>query len=330
MALAASLSTRSGEAAGSDGARLRMRRTAGALHRAVSLLLAFALAGLPWCAQAWGPVGHRAVGAIADALLDPQAKAAVAELLRSDRDREGRPSGRKSLASIADWADQIRGGPQDRPRWHFDNRPLCGGDRDMQSWSWCPQGACATAEIGRMLAILRDRSRPPAERETALKWIVHLAADIHQPLHEVDYAAGGNRIRVRLRGRHFRSARRDRHGKHDRLSLHAFWDSRVVALALHPEGNWIPRASLQRLIRSARAEDPRRVAEPPSEWGPESFALARTVALDLPGISCDAPPPRRTVTLSRAYVLRSEQVAEAQLALAGARLAYQLNGALAR
>lgn len=317
MALAASLSTRSGKAAGSDGA--------GALHRAVSLLLAFALAGLPWCAQAWGPVGHRAVGAIADALLDPQAKAAVAELLRSDRDREGRPSGRKSLASIADWADQIRGGPQDRPRWHFDNRPLCGGGRDTQSW--CPQGACATAEIGRMLAILRDRSRPPAERETALKWIVHLAADIHQPLHEVDYAAGGNRIRVRLRGRHFRSAR---HGKHDRLSLHAFWDSRVVALALHPEGTWIPRASLQRLIRSARAEDPQQVEEPPSAWGPESFALARTVALDLPGISCDAPPPRRTVTLSRAYVLRSEQVAAAQLALAGARLAYQLNGALGR
>ena len=317
MALAASLNPRGGEAAGNDGAPSRVRRT-------VSLLLAFALAGIPWCAQAWGPVGHRAVGAVADALLAPQARTAVAELLRSDRDREGRPSGRKSLASIADWADQIRGGPQDHPRWHFDNRPLCGGGRDMQSW--CPQGACATAEIGRMRAILRDPSRPPAEREQALKWIVHLAADIHQPLHEVDYAAGGNRIRVRLRGQRFRGGH---HGKHDRLSLHGFWDSRVVALALRPEGNWIPRTSLQRLIRSARAEDPRRVEEPPSAWGPESFELARTVALDLPGISCDAPPPRRTITLSRAYVMRAERVAEAQLALAGARLAYLLNGALA-
>ncbi len=317
MALAASLSA--------DGAGARMPRAARTLSRARSLALALALAGVPWCAQAWGPVGHRAVGAIADALLDVQAKAAVAELLRSDRDREGRPSGRKSLAAVADWADRIRGGPQDRPRWHFDNRPLCGGDRDMRSW--CPQDACATAEIGRMLAVLRDRNRPQSEREEALKWIVHLAADIHQPLHEVDYAAGGNRIRVRLRGRRFRGAHRR---KHDKLSLHAFWDSRVVALALHPEGDWIPRASLQRLIRLARAEAPQRVEEPPSAWGPESFALARTVALDLPGISCDGPPPRRTITLSRSYVMRSESVAQAQLALAGARLAYLLNIALGR
>ncbi len=292
---------------------------------AAPLVLALALAGTPWCAQAWGPVGHRAVGAIADALLDPQAKAAVVDLLGNDRNREGRPSGRKSLASIADWADRIRGSPQDHPRWHFDNRPRCGGDRAMQSW--CPQGACATAEIIRMRAILRDRSRPPAEREEALKWIVHLVADVHQPLHEVDYAAGGNQIRVRLRGRHFRVARP---GKHKKLSLHAFWDSRVVALALHPEGNWIPRATLQQLIRSARTENRQRVEEPPSAWGAESFELARTVALDLPGISCDRPPPRRTITLPHAYVMRAERVAEEQLALAGARLAALLNTALGR
>ncbi len=323
MALAASLTTRSDGAACNGSARSHMRRAARTLRRTVSIVLALALAGLPWCAQAWGPVGHRAVGAIADALLNAQAKAAIADLLRSDRDRAGRPSGRKSLAAIADWADQIRGSSQDRPRWHFDNRPACGGDGDMRSW--CPHGACATVEIGRMLAILRDRNRPRSEREEALKWIVHLAADIHQPLHEVDYAAGGNRIRVRLRGRRFRGAHKH---KHDRLSLHAFWDSRVVALALRPEGNWIPQPSLQRLIRLARTENPQRVEEPPSAWGPESFKLARTVALDLPGISCDGRPPSRTITLSRAYVTRSERVAEAQLALAGARLAYLLNTAL--
>lgn len=304
--------------------------------------MALALSTIPCLALAWGPVGHRAVGAIADALLNARAKAVVAELLRSDRDREGQPSGRKSLAAIGDWADQIRGSPQDRPRWHFDNRPLCSsnsGGSNGAFRSWCPQGACASAEIERMVAILRDPDQPRRERDEALKWIVHLAADIHQPLHEVDYAAGGNLIRVRIRGRRFHHdiGRRSKHDsrkhdsrKHDKLSLHAFWDSRVVAFALHPEDNWIPAASLQRLIRLARAEDPRRVEEPPSAWGPESFELARTVALDLAGISCDAPPPRRTLTLPRAYVMRSEQVAEAQLALAGARLAYLLNTTLGR
>jgi nuclease S1 len=74
---------------------------------------------------AWGPLGHRAVGAVADALLTPDAQIEVARLLLDDRGRDGAPSGRTSLADVSLWADEIRGSEADRPRWHYDNMPFC-------------------------------------------------------------------------------------------------------------------------------------------------------------------------------------------------------------
>jgi len=41
-----------------------------------------------------GPQGHRTVGAIADRLLSPAARASVAQLLQGDLDKFGNPSGR--------------------------------------------------------------------------------------------------------------------------------------------------------------------------------------------------------------------------------------------
>ena len=67
--------------------------------------LAFML--LSQAASAWGPLGHRAIGAVADALLAPGARAELARLLEGDRDRDGRPSGRASLAEVSLWADEI-------------------------------------------------------------------------------------------------------------------------------------------------------------------------------------------------------------------------------
>lgn len=66
----------------------------------------------------------------------------------------------------------------------------------------CPRGDCVVAAIERFEVVLRDRSAPPRERLEALKFIVHLVADVHQPLHCADDGdRGGNDIRVSLSGR---------------------------------------------------------------------------------------------------------------------------------
>jgi hypothetical protein len=116
-------------------------------------------------------------------------------------------------------------------------------------------------------------------------------------------------------------------------SLHAFWDSHLVNLALHPRDGVIPDAAMADLLRRARAVGAARVNAPPERWAEESNDLARRFALAMDGVDCarrselDAGDGPR-VTLSREYVARGRQIVEERLALAGARLARVINQAL--
>ena len=47
-------------------------------------------------------------------------------LLADDRDKFGNPSGRTTLEEVSVWSDEIYGTPAARPRWHYDNAPVCG------------------------------------------------------------------------------------------------------------------------------------------------------------------------------------------------------------
>ncbi|HEX4585901.1 MAG TPA: S1/P1 nuclease [Burkholderiaceae bacterium] len=268
-------------------------------------------------AVAWGPLGHRAIGAVADALLTPGARAEVARLLQDDRDRDGRPSGRTTLAEVSLWADEIRGTGLDRPAWHYDNMRVCGPV--PPETDWCPRQQCATGQIGPLLAQLGDRTAPLAQRRDALKWIAHLVGDLHQPLHAADYAQGGNLVHVELAALPGTSP----------WTLHAAWDVRLVASALHAGSSQEPSESALRLLVARGRRLPPTLREAPvGQWLAESNRLAREVALDYPGFACGAAP-QESVVLSVDYQRRAQRVIIGQLALAGARLATVLNRALA-
>src|SRR5580658_5147366 len=55
-------------------------------------------------AVAWGPQGHRTVGAIADRLLSARTHAVVLQLLAGDLDKFDRPSGRTTLEAVSVWS----------------------------------------------------------------------------------------------------------------------------------------------------------------------------------------------------------------------------------
>lgn len=150
---------------------------------------------LSQASSAWGPLGRHAIGAVAHAMLSADARAEVARLLLDDRDRDGNPSRRTTLAEVSVWADEVRGSDADRPKWHYDNMPLCGAAPAGRPW--CEHEQCASGRIEALLAQLADRSGPCRE---ALKWIAHLVGDMHQPLHAADYAQGGNQVRVQRAG----------------------------------------------------------------------------------------------------------------------------------
>ncbi len=191
--------------------------------RAVLLgLCLFAVIPVAW---AWGALGHRMVGELAERHLDPKAKAEVARLLAGEPD--------PTLAGVANWADDLRNTDPDRfkatSRWHYINAE--GGGCGFDEARDCPDGNCVVSAIERQRAILADRSQPLAARRDALKFIVHFVGDAHQPMHAGDRDdAGGNRFQVSLRTpiEPEAYARKDYVDGVMGTNLHSIWDYYIL------------------------------------------------------------------------------------------------------
>jgi hypothetical protein len=280
---------------------------------AALLLLTASCAPDAW---AWGPQGHRTVAAIADRLLSPAARAVVAQLLERDLDQFGNPSGRTTLEAVSEWADEIRSTPASHPRWHYDDVPVCG---TVPKARYCPDGQCSSEQLKRLIMVLADTRAAPRERNEALKWVVHLVGDLHQPLHAADNADhGGNDVQVALAGVRTRG----------RQSLHRVWDSDLVRLALHARNRQQPPQDIAALAAEARSLAAQLGQGSPDSWALESNHLARNVAYTFAGFACNSVP-QRIVVLDAPYQQHAEAIVRERLLLAGARLAALLNQTLA-
>lgn len=169
-------------------------------------LLAVALAAASLCdpAQAFGADGHRLIAEFAEVRLTPAARTEVLRLLALE------PG--STLPSISTWADEVRS--PTTAAWHYVNFA-----RDAQC-SYAPernciQGTCVVGATERQIASLADRKANDEDRLKALKWVVHLVADAHQPLH-AGFAddRGGNSFQVQAFGRG--------------TNLHSVWDSGLI------------------------------------------------------------------------------------------------------
>jgi hypothetical protein len=262
-------------------------------------LLAALLIALPGLAQAWGKPAHRLVAGLAEAQLRPSARAEATRLLATE--------GAAHLAEVSGWADEVRkaGGERarDTRRWHFVNF-----DRDSCEYAPardCPDGDCIVAAINRQFLRLADRQLPDAERAEALKFLVHLVADVHQPLHATPRSLrGGLDFQVEWRGK----------GR----NLHLLWDLSVLDRAL--EASSLDEAGYLRYLQAQPAlpADPtRRSDRRAADWAQESCRV----------IAGDAITPRRHA-ISDAWLDARRARMDRQLRVAGARLADMLNFAL--
>jgi hypothetical protein len=262
--------------------------------------------------MAWGPQGHRTVGAIADRLLTPRARAVVLRLLADDRDKFGNASGRTTLEEVSVWSDEIYGTAAAHPHWHYDNAPVCG---PVVIAAVCPDGDCASEQLKRLISVMADPQAAPRARNEALKWVVHLVGDLHQPLHAADDGdRGGNAVQVALAGLRTRG----------RESLHRAWDNDFVQLALQARNRQQPPGDVDTLASAAQTLLGAAGEGNPDSWASESNNLARNVAYRYPGFACGAPPPT-IVVLDQAYVTSAAALVRERLLLAGARLANLLN-----
>ncbi|MCY4187667.1 MAG: S1/P1 nuclease [Bryobacterales bacterium] len=139
-----------------------------ALMRSSLLLAAWLLS--PATALGWSEQGHRIVALAAQEQLSENSKKRVEYLL-------GRGA---RLVDISTWADEII---QERPEteaWHSITIPK--GADGMRLARDCPIGDCITAKARDCIGIMRLAIRPIKETREALKMLVGLAADLHQPL----------------------------------------------------------------------------------------------------------------------------------------------------
>ncbi|QIX59949.1 S1/P1 nuclease [Hymenobacter sp. BT18] len=169
------------------------------------LPLAFGLLA-PAASHAWGVDGHRAVGRIAERHLTSKARQAVQRLL-----------GTETLTLVSTYPDEIRFYPEFKETgpWHYVNTASGLNQEQYLTELRGQQQANAYNVLLAKLKEVKDPAKTPAEQAVALKFIVHLVGDAHQPLH-AGHAEdkGGNDIKVKFRGKD--------------TNLHSLWDSGLI------------------------------------------------------------------------------------------------------
>lgn len=273
----------------------------------VGLALIVTFASVP--VGAWGVQGHRLVALVAAARLTPAARANVEWLLPDT-----------TLAAVASWADDHRADHTATGPWHFVNIPRDATryDRDRD----CPRQpgvAAATRSdrwrdcvVDRVLynqQVLADAKRDHADRAIALKFLVHFAADLHQPFHAIDVARGGNDIPVVAFGS---PECRNAQGASSACQLHGIWDSGLIAHRQLSDAQYV--AELSRQIADNGWD--KQSAGMLEEWAIESHGLANAALLPAKG------------EVNEAYYRAHIPVVDRRLALAGLRLAALLNQSL--
>ena len=246
---------------------------------------------------AWGREGHRLTALVAEHYLTPETRHQIAELLHAE-----------TLADVAPWADEYRAMHPETGPWHYVDVPKaqatydrmrdCPADSKDPSSPWRD---CATDRILYFEGRLGDASLAPDERAFALKMLVHLIGDVHQPLHAIGDDRGGNGINVTFMG----SAQCGTF----RCNLHGVWDDAMIAQQHLSES-----AYTDRLLSEIKENHWERMAGgTPSQWANVSHRYA-----------VDAFAPNGAV-LTREYYESESKIVDAELALGGLRLAHVLN-----
>lgn len=296
------------------------------------LLLALAAFFVAGPALAWNGAGHRLVATIAWDNLDNSTRQAATELLRThpDQDRwllKSRYYPAESpdyvlFVEASTWADDIRRDPRfegagssstlpgfpDMERhgeWHYDNLPLQGKPHHS------PDGQL-TARIHSLTAQLGDRHLSSTQRAYALTWLLHLVADIHQPLHVVSRYNGEGRGDE---GGNGLAVRDNLNPRHPNTNLHAYWDDL-------PGPPWLRGKRLRQAATSLEETTmPVAVSGQADTWRDESFRMARDYVY--PNSQEVAP------ILDSDYRDRAHSIAAQRLFAAGVRLARLLHRSLA-
>jgi hypothetical protein len=236
-------------------------------------------------AFAWSQIGHRITGAIAEPLLSRKAAKEVRAIL-----------GTESFAEASTWADEMRSSPEEfwqvtANPWHYVTVPP---GKTYAEVGAPPQGDAVTA-LARFRATLKDPAATLEQKQLAMRFIIHVIGDLHQPLHVGNgIDRGGNDIKVTAAG--------------DDTNLHAVWDGFLIdreQLSYSEKTAWLTRRITPALKREWSVADP-------LVWVGESAAIRDTIYPTTPQISWR-------------YAFDQQEKVDTRLMQAGVRMAAYFN-----
>ena len=168
--------------------------------------------------------------------------------------------------------------------------------------------------------MLRDASASDADKAIALAWILHLAGDIHQPLHDSAKVTkydpkgdqGGNLFMLSPKGA----------TGENRVTLHWYWDSivgrNIPRVNDACDSDYLPAIAQQMMLKypSAKMQNRLKIGKF-DDWQQEGFQIASTKLYPASLKFGEMP--------SESYKKQAFEIAKEQIALAGYRLGEMLN-----
>lgn len=197
--------------------------------------------------MAWSQKGHDVTAAIAERHLTPAAAAAVDSIF----------SGR-SLVYWSNWLDNASHTPEYAysKTWHYRN---VDANETYETARIAPDGDAITA-IRYNLGILADSTASKTDKALALKMLVHIVGDVHQPMHMGRATdLGGNTIKVKYFGRD--------------TNLHSVWDSSLPESA----HKWSYTEWVDQIDRATPVEQKLLMAGTIDDWAKQNVAIATQV-----------------------------------------------------
>ena len=169
---------------------------------------------VPARASAWGTKGHQIIARVAMDRLSYNARREVASLLQPG----------ETLESVSNWADEIRSSQRHTASWH--SVAISVNVSDYNQSRDCKRGPCLIEAIDIQKSILRGQKASNLERAEALKFLVHLIGDLHQPFHVATNDrpddSGANKVIV--------------DSPYGAQTLHSAWDDDMIEYVLRRSG----------------------------------------------------------------------------------------------
>ena len=202
---------------------------------------------IPYYSMAWGVLGHRVIGEIADHHLSAKARVEIKKIL-----------GNESIAMASNWGDFVK---SDKSydylySWHYINLPSGMGSDQVYEKLKNDTAANLYNRIEFLVKELKSKKISKEKKLIYLKLLIHFVGDAHQPMHTGrPEDRGGNDIKL--------------YWFNNPTNLHRIWDEQLMEFQQLSYTEHTKAIDYTSLSQRQKWQ-----AQPPEQWIYESYQIA--------------------------------------------------------